>query len=189
MIIEVREETLFYDGSQIEPLWAYKEFGVLGDSIVVFRGGMYISLDKMKDFEDIRGKMEIKGDEVLHLVIEKFDSPGNIFTSYLLQRLLIVSAQSVLEIYGVETARSGDDLYVIDDKLTVSIATASIASEKIHLGINVTTSGTPKDVAVTSLASFGIGSDECLSIGREIAEMFSREILDILKDVVKTKGS
>jgi hypothetical protein len=189
MIIEVREEPLFYDGSQIEPLWAYKEFGVLGDSIIVFRGGMNISLDNMKDSEDIRRKMEIKGDDVLHLVIERFDNPGNIFTSYLLQRLLIISAQSVLEIYGVETARSGDDLYVIDDKLTVSIATASISSEKIHLGINMSTSGTPKDVAVTSLVSFGIESDECLSIGREIAEMFSREVLGILKDVVKTKGS
>jgi uncharacterized protein len=189
MIIEVIEEPLFYDGSQIDPLWAYKELGVLGDSIVVFRGAMNVSLSKMKDFEDIRGEMEIKGDDVIHLVVEKFDTPGNILTSYLLQRLLIVSAQSVLELYGVETARSGDDLYVIDDKLTVSIATASIASEKIHLGINVTTSGTPKDVSVTSLTSFGVESDECLSIGREIAEMFSREIMDILKDVVKTKGS
>jgi hypothetical protein len=91
--------------------------------------------------------------------------------------------------YGIETTRSGDDLYIADEKLTVSIATASITSEKMHLGINVTTSGTPKGVAITSLTSFGIEPDESLSIGRDIAEMFSRETLGILKDVVKTRGS
>jgi len=37
--------------------------------------------------------------------------------------------------YGIETTRSGDDLYIADEKLTVSIATASITSEKMHLGL------------------------------------------------------
>jgi hypothetical protein len=91
--------------------------------------------------------------------------------------------------YGIETTRSGDDLYIADEKLTVSIATASITSEKMHLGINVTTSGTPKGVAITSLTSLGIEPDESLSIGRDIADMFASETLGILKDVVKTRGS
>ncbi len=189
MIVEVVEELVFYNGSQIDPLWAYKKYGVLGDSVVVFRGGMDVSEERMKDCEDIRGKTEITGDDVLHLIVERFDSPGNLLISYLLQRLLVICAQAVLNMYGIETTRSGDDLFVADDKLTVSIATASITSEKMHLGINVTTSGTPKGIAITSLTSFGIEPDESLSIGRDIAEMFSREVLDILKDVVKTRGS
>jgi|GEM_PF-81496 len=189
MIVEVIEEPVFYDGSQIDPLWAYKRYGVLGDSIIVFRGGMDIAEARMKDSEDVRGKTAITGDDVLHFIIERFDSPGNMFTSYLMQRLFVISAQAVLNMYGIETARSGDDLYVAEEKLTVSIATASITSEKIHLGMNVTTSGTPKNVAITSLTSFGIEPDESLSIGRDVAELFSREILDILKDVVKTRGS
>jgi len=189
MIVEVVEEPVFYDGSQIEPLWGYKHFGALGDCIIVFRGGMDISEERMKDCEDIRGKSKITGDDVLHLIVERFDSPGNMFISYLLQRLLVSSAQAVLNMYGIETTRSGDDLYVADEKLTVSIATASIACEKMHLGINVTTSGTPKGVAITSLTSLGIEPDESLSIGRDIADMFAREVLGILKDVVKTRGS
>ena len=189
MLVEVIEEPVFYDGSQIEPLWGYKNYGALGDCIVVFRGGMDVSEERMKDCEDIRGKNTITGDDDLHLIVERFDSPGNMFISYLLQRLLVISAQAVLNMYGIETTRSGDDLYIADEKLTVSIATASITSEKMHLGINVTTSGTPKGVAITSLTSFGIEPDESLSIGSDIAEMFSRETLGILKDVVKTRGS
>jgi hypothetical protein len=189
MLVEVIEEPVFYDGSQIEPLWGYKNYGALGDCIVVFRGGMDVSEERMKDCEDIRGKNRITGDDVLHLIVERFDSPGNMFISYLLQRLLVISAQAVLNMYGIETTRSGDDLYIADEKLTVSIATASITSEKMHLGINVTTSGTPKGVAITSLTSFGIEPDESLSIGKDIADMFSRETLGILKDVVKTRGS
>jgi hypothetical protein len=150
---------------------------------------MDVSEARMKDCEDLRGKTKITGDDVLHLIVERFDSPGNIFISYLLQRLLVISAQAVLNMYGIETARTGDDLYIADEKLTVSIATASITSEKIHLGINVTTIGTPKGIAITSLTSCGIEPDESLSIGRDIAEMFSRETLGILKDVVKTRGS
>jgi len=155
MLVEVLEEPVFYDGSQIDPLWGYKHSGILGDSIIVFRGGMDVSEERMKDCEDLRGKTKITGDDVLHLIVERFDSPGNIFISYLLQRLLVISAQAVLNMYGIETARTGDDLYIADEKLTVSIATASITSEKIHLGINVTTTGTPKGVAITSLTSFG----------------------------------
>lgn len=189
MLVEVIEEPVFYDGSQIEPLWGYKRYGVLGDCVIVFRGGMDVSEERMKDCEDIRGKTKITGDDVLHFIVERFDSPGNMLISYLLQRLLVISAQTVLNMWGIETTRTGDDLYIADEKLTVSIATASIASEKMHLGINVTTSGTPKGVAVTSLTSLGIEPDESLSIGRDIADMFSRETLGILKDVVKTRGA
>ena len=189
MLVEVIEEPVFYDGSQIEPLWGYKRCGILGDCVIVFRGGMDVSEECMKDCEDIRGKSKITGDDVLHLIVERFDSPGNMFISYLLQRLLVISGQAVLNMYGIETTRSGDDLYIADEKLTVSIATASITSEKMHLGINVTTSGTPKGVAITSLTSLGIEPDESLSIGRDIGDMFSRETLGILKDVVKTRGS
>jgi hypothetical protein len=189
MLVEVLEDSMFYDGSQIDPLWGYKHYGILGDCIIVFRGGMDVAEERMKDCEDVRGKNKITGDDVLHFIVERFESPGNMLISYLLQRLLVMSAQAVLNVYGIETMRSGDDLYVADEKLTVSIATASIASEKMHLGINITTSGTPKGVAVTSLTSLGIEPDESLSIGRDIADMFSREVLGILKDVVKTHGS
>ena len=43
MLVEVLEEPVFYDGSQIDPLWGYKHSGILGDSIIVFRGGMDVS--------------------------------------------------------------------------------------------------------------------------------------------------
>ena len=65
--------------------------------------------------------------------------------AYYLQRILIVCVQDALRNLGVTAERNGDDLFVDGGKLTVSIATAGITSEKIHCGINLTGRGTPAE--------------------------------------------
>lgn len=53
MKIEILPGRIDYDGSQIEPLWAYS-LGIAGDSIVVFRGAMDIIPSNIKDMEDLQ---------------------------------------------------------------------------------------------------------------------------------------
>ena len=48
-----------YDGSQIEPLWAFRTFGLKDSSIVSWIGPMEIHPDHLIDFEDVG--LEIKG--------------------------------------------------------------------------------------------------------------------------------
>ena len=128
----------------------------------------------------------IKGDDLIHFIVERFNSPASMRLAYYMQRLLIVSIRDVLGKHGIKTTRNGDDLFVDDGKLTVSIASAGITSEKIHCGINITTKGTPLDVRTAAISDMGI--KDWKTVAKEIAEILSMEIEDIEGDIVKTKS-
>jgi hypothetical protein len=185
MISRILPNTIKYDGSQIAPLWAYS-MGIKGDSIVIFHGAMDVTPENMKDLEDKKAGKTIKGDDLIHIIVERFDSPASMRLAYCMQRLLIVSVRDVLERHGIKTTRNGDDLFIGERKLTVSIASAGVSSEKIHCGINLTTRGTPGDVKTAALEDFGI--KDWKTIAQEIAESFVIEIEDIEGDIVKTKN-
>lgn len=184
MISKILPNPIKYDGSQIAPLWAYS-MGIKGDSIVVFHGAMDVTFENMKDLEDRKAKKTIRGDDLIHIIVERFDSPASMRLAYYMQRLLIVCIREVLEEYGIKTTRNGDDLFIDGRKLTVSIASAGVSSEKIHCGINLTTRGTPEDVRTAALLDYGI--KDWKTLAQEIADTFVHEIEDIEGDIVKTK--
>ena len=130
--------------------------------------------------------MGIKGEDLIHIIVERFDSPGSMRLAYYMQRLLIVCIRDVLMDHEIRTKRKGDDLFVRDGKLTVSIASAGVSSEKIHCGINITTKGTPDDIKTAALLDIGI--NDWKAIAKEIAETFLQETEDIEGDIVKTKS-
>jgi len=184
MISRILSEKIKYDGSQIAPLWAYG-MGIKGDSIVVFHGAMDVTPDNMKDLEDRKAGKTIQGDDLIHIIVERFDSPASMRLAYYMQRLLIICVRDVLEKHGIKTIRNGDDLFIDEGKLTVSIATAGISSEKIHCGINITTRGTPREIKTAALEDFGL---DWKTLATEIAHTFVHEIEDIEGDIVKTKS-
>ncbi|MCK4651722.1 MAG: DUF366 family protein [Methanosarcinales archaeon] len=185
MRLAVVDAPILYDGSQINPLWAYEYLDVRGDSIVVFRGAMAVS--DIKDVEDEKNNNAIEGSDLIHFIVERFDSPAGIRQAYYLQRMLVVCIQDVLMNYDVSSERNGDDLFVDGKKLTVSIATAGISSEKIHCGINLTGRGTPPEANATGLHELKIDPDLWKDIGKAIAERFVFEIEDIESDICKTR--
>jgi hypothetical protein len=139
-----------YDGSQIDPLWAFKAFKIKGSSIVTWIGSMDIKTENLKDYEDLG--LEIKSDSMIHCIVEHFDiQPGNLRIGYLRQRLLVMILAEKLSRKGIKSLREGDDIYINNRKLTVSIAISSLNSIKIHLGINLTDIGSPDDVDVIGL--------------------------------------
>jgi uncharacterized protein len=178
---------LNYDGTQINPLWALKNFNIKGSSIIAWIGPMNIESSKILDLED--ANLEIKADEMIHFIIEHFDcQPANIRLCYHRQRLFIMIVKEKLEDKGLHIHRSGDDLFIESKKLTVSIATVSNSSMKIHLGINLTNIGTPKSVET-------IGILDCLAkddlkihnLIDDISKKYIKEILLIESDIAKTK--
>ncbi len=185
MISRILPNKIKYDGSQIAPLWAYS-LGIKGDSIVVFHGPMDVAIENMKDIEDKEAGKTIKGDDLIHIIVERFDSPASMRQAYCMQRLLIVCIKDILEKHRIKTTRDGDDLFIDDRKLTVSIASAGVSSEKIHCGINITTRGTPREVRTASLEESGI--KEWHMLAQEICDAFVHELLDIEGDIVKTKS-
>ncbi len=147
------KDILDYDGSQLSSLFAYRTFGIQGDSIVAFIGGAKVDLEHMVDLADVRDQAFIYSEEMLHFIVENFalDLEKAVFQ----QRMLVTLAKEIMEKQGIkQIIRSGDDLYLEDKKMSVSIATLSPVSSMIHFAINISSQGTP--VPTIGLADMGI---------------------------------
>jgi hypothetical protein len=120
-----------YDGTQIHSLWAYRTFGLQGDSIVAFQGGCEVPFANMVDLEDVRAKSRIASPLMVHFILEHFDL--DLEKTVLRQRILSALVRDEL---GSGVRRVGDDLFLGKGKLSISIATRTPVSSKIHFGIN-----------------------------------------------------
>jgi hypothetical protein len=181
-LLIVKDRRIDYDGSAIQSHWAYRNFGILGNSIAVFRGKCDVKVEEMIDIEDLRHSKEIKSDDMVHYIIEVFDLVNTLFASTL-QKLFIAKLCEVLGEYGVKTERKGDDIYVNGKKLSISIATVSPVSVKIHIGINVEARGIPAGVDAIGLKEIGIiDVDEFMEkTGKALVEEFNKVKKDSLK--------
>ena len=185
-----------YNGSQIEPMWAFKKFRIKESSIVSWIGPMDIGKDHLVDFEDVG--LEIKGDKMMHFIIEQFDvQPADIKLCYHRQRIFVMIIKDMLNNLGIKTYRNGDDLYyqkhdingVLDGKLSVSIATCSVSSMKIHFALNLVESGTPEDIETAGILEpyTGIGMSDVGKFIDDVCETYITEILSIKMDITKTR--
>ncbi|AKB85771.1 DUF366 family protein [Methanococcoides methylutens] len=176
----ILDEKTDYDGSQISSLWAYNLKGIQQDSIVAFRGGCDVKLEHMIDLEDKRMGDSIFSTDMLHFLIEHFDST-DLKLVYARQRLFTaIVAEALLE-SGIITTRQGDDLFVDGKKLTVSIASTSAVSQKIHFGINVFHD------FYGNLADNGLDEVKAVGLLADIANRYVTEFEDIEKDLRKSR--
>jgi len=179
---------ILYDGAQIKPMWAFRKFGIKGSSIVTWIGPMEIKSDQVIDYEDLG--QEIKANEMLHFIVEHFDSqPADIRLCYHRQRILIMIIKDLLLGIGIETKRKGDDLYFAGEKLSVSIATCSASSMKIHLGMNLITEGTPDNIPTAGLLeiSSDLNHEKIQKLANIICMRFKEELFSIEEDIAKTR--
>ncbi|MGM0771774.1 MAG: DUF366 family protein [Halobacteriota archaeon] len=176
----ILDEKTDYDGSQISSLWAYNLKGIQQDSIVAFRGGCDVKLEHMIDLEDKRMGDSIYSTDMLHFLIEHFDST-DLRLVYARQRLFTaIVAETLLEV-GLKTSREGDDLFVDGKKLTISIASTSAVSQKIHFGINVFHD------FYGNLNDNGIDEGKAVVLLEKIAIKYLEEFEDIEKDLRKSR--
>ncbi len=155
----IKGRVIAYDGSQLSPLWCFKNFDLQGDCVLAFRGPCDVKDEFMVDLEDQKKGSTVAADDMLHFIVEVFQS--DLISTVLLQRLLIVTVMEVIKKFGEELGlrREGDSIYARLDgevwgKLSVSIATVSPLSGLIHLGLNVSTEGTP--VRTAGLSEIGV---------------------------------
>ncbi|GAB4308715.1 MAG: DUF366 family protein [Methanobacteriaceae archaeon] len=182
------EQPIIYDGSQIEPLWAFNVHKIKNSSIVTWIGPMDINDSKILDLEDVGS--EIKADKMIHFIIEHFDcQPTDMRMSYHRQRILVMIVKEVLAEHNISSYRKGDDIYVNGYKLSVSIATCSKSSLKIHFGINVISKGTPEDVKTIGIMECdkNFKEEDLKIIIKEISTKYINEINSIDKDIAKTR--
>ncbi|MDP4125506.1 MAG: DUF366 family protein [Bacillota bacterium] len=183
MKLHVVHESLNYDGSQLQSLFTYKNFGLKGDSISIFRGSCRVEQNEMVDIEDVLAKDWIYSEDMLHFIVEHFDM--DLEKAIVRQRLLIATIKEELEKLGVTIlSRSGDDLYAADKKLSVSIATLSPVSSLIHCGLNVSSKNTP--IPTISLEDLNVGG--VLSFGERVAQHYCDEVQSMRLARCKVRG-
>lgn len=177
------DEEIKYVGSQLAPHWIYKNFKILGDSIVAFVGECDVKLSEMVDIEDVINNEPIYSKSMLSFISEQFNI--GLVEGVLRQRLLICTIKEALENRGIKIRRSGDDLFFNDKKLTVSIATKSTTSVLIHTGINIISTGAPvkasglsEDIGICDIEGFAI----------EVMTKYAEEVFDIIQAGAKVRG-
>lgn len=177
------DDEIKYIGSQLAPHWIYNNFKIQGDAIVAFCGECEVKLTEMVDIEDVINNEPIYSKYMLSFITEQFNI--ELVEGVLRQRLLITTIKEVLESKGFNVKRDGDDLFVNDKKLSVSIATKSLTSVLIHTGINILSQGAP--IEVSGLES-DLGIKDIKEFALEVMKRYSDEIDDIILASTKVRG-
>lgn len=177
------DKEIKYIGSQLAPHWIYKNFKIQGDAIVAFCGECEVKLTEMVDIEDVINNEPIYSKYMLSFISEQFNI--GLVEGVLRQRLLMNTIKEVLESRGVFVRRNGDDLFVNEKKLSVSIATKSINSVLIHTGVNILSEGAP--IEVSGLKS-DLNIEDIKEFATEVMQRYSEEIEDIVLSSTKVRG-
>ena len=169
--------------SRLAGHFAFREFGIAGDAIVAFVGPCDVRGDDLVDLADRRAGDYIAAARMLHFIVEHFGVglPEIVWR----QRLLVVLALEELRARRTDVPfrRAGDDIFVGDDKLSVSVATVAPTSALIHLGLNVDKTGAP--VAAADLTAWGIDAPELAAV---IMARYAAEVDDVARAVVKVRA-
>jgi len=177
------DQKIFYDGHQLTPLFAYYNFHILGPSIISWVGGCSVHPDQMVDGEDFLAGEKIAGDEMLHFIVELFDV--KLISMVLLQRLFAAQVQQkIFQDYQVQLHRAGDDLYLAEKKLSISIAAPAVQSTLIHFAMNITNAGTP--VPTVSLPELGVV--DVKKFAESLMLLFVKEYESIVNATCKVKS-
>ena len=177
------DEEIKYIGSQLVPHWIYKNFKIQGDAIVAFMGECDVKLSEMVDIEDVINNEPIYSKYMLSFISEQFHI--GLVEGVLRQRLLMTCIKEELEKLGFRVSRNGDDLFVNDKKLSVSIAAKSINSVLIHAGINILSDGAP--IPVSGLAS-DLGIKNIKEFALAVMNNYCDELEDIILAGTKVRG-
>lgn len=180
------DKEIKYTGEELAPHWIYKKFHLQGDSIVAFCGECEVKLTEMVDIEDVINNEPIYSKNMLSFIVEHFNI--GLIEGVVRQRLLICIIKETLEnlltSHASRLTRSGDDLFIDGKKLSVSIATKSLTSVLMHVGINIDPSGAPID-------AIGLNFLKILEIkgfAQTVMVKYSQEIDDIILASTKVIG-
>lgn len=177
------DKEIKYTGSELSPHWIYKKFHLQGDAIVAFNGECEVKLTEMVDIEDVINDEPIYSKSMLSFIVEHFNI--GLIEGVTRQRLLICIIKEALEKSGINNViRNGDDLFVNGKKLSVSIATKSLTSVLIHVGINIDPTGAP----VEAIGLDFLKISDIKGFAKEIMVKYSQEINDIILASTKVTG-
>ena len=183
MKTQILEEDTAYTGAQLRAGWIREVGGLSGDAALAFLGPCDVAPEYMVDRVDLEAGAQIASPRMLHILIEH---PG-VDLAHITdrQRLLMALAGEIINHHLRETLirREGDDLYLRDRKLSVSVATVSPSSGLIHSGFNVRGEGAP--VLAVGLEELGI---EARDFAARLLDAYANEIEGAAQAAAKVKS-
>jgi len=182
------EKEIKYTGAELCPHWIYRTFKLQGDAVVAFCGECEVKLTEMVDIEDVINNEPIYSKSMLNFIVEHFNT--GLIEGVTRQRLLICIIKEELEnlftIYHLPFTlqRRGDDLFIDNKKLSVSIATKSSTSVLMHIGVNIDPEGAP----IEAIGLKDLGISDINDFAQKIMVKYSKEIDDIILASTKVVG-
>ena len=171
------DKKIKYTGEQLSPHWIYKNFKIMGNAIIAFVGECEVNLNHMVDIEDVINNEPIYSKQMLNIIEENFNS--SLIETVYKQRLLVTITKELIEkkFPNVNIKRDGDDLFINNKKLSVSIATKSVTSTLIHFGLNI-------DAEVVN----DVGIKDIKEFANELLLTYKEELNDINLAASKVRG-
>lgn len=140
-----------YKGNELLPGWERLNYNIRGNSLIYWISPTDVSVEFMKDVDDVRENLSIKSDSMLHFVFTYYtsnDATWAVFAQRLLTKHIVEYVRTHL---GSSVVRvDGNDVFIGGRKFSVSIAGVSSGLVKFHFGINVESKGAP--IPVSSLS-------------------------------------
>lgn len=179
------DKEIKYIGEQLAPHWIYKNFNIMGNAIVAFIGECEVNLSHLVDIEDVVNNEPIYSKLMLSFIEENFNA--SLVEMVYKQRLLVTITKELIEkkYPNINVRRNGDDLFIADKKLSVSIATKSITSSLIHFGLNIDAEGAPINAADLKT---DVGVENIKEFALDIMKAYSDEVNDINLATCKVRG-
>jgi len=177
------KEKIEFTGEQLEPHWTYKNFDILGDSILAFVGPCDLKEEYLVGVDHFKKKTQIKSEMMLHFLVEHFDQ--DLEKAILRQKLLMSILKDKLNhrLGGDVFQRWGNDIFEQDFKLTVSTVTRTPVSTKIHVGINISSKDVP--VKAKGLSDYGIDPDD---IAEVVMNQYRLDMRRIQERITRTRS-
>jgi uncharacterized protein len=153
-----------YTGKELRPHFLLSTFGLRGSAVGAFCGPCKVETEYLVDWEDRLKKDFIEAQLMLHFIGEFFGV--SLQEGVLIQRLFMALMRESLHGFlkpDQKVYRTGDDLFIAERKLSVSIVTASPVSQLLHCGINLDSTGAP----VAAIGLFDLGATQ-----KQIEEMW-----------------
>ena len=176
------KEKMTYFGPELRPHFILSKWGIEDSTLVAFRGPCHVKTDDLVDWEDRLALDSIRAKEMIHFLGEFFGV--SLKEGIWIQRLLVSEFANFLFKLGVNVKRTGDDLFIDEKKLTVSIVTASPVSVLLHLGVNIDPEGAP--VKAIGLNSF-LSEEKIESLINQFLAIFELEFKSVHRASVKVR--
>jgi len=132
-----------YTGAELRPHYLLTKHNLKGSTLAAFIGPCMVETKNLVDWEDRLSGEIIKSKSMLHFLGEFFSI--SLKEGVLLQRLIVCLISEELASRSINVIRSGDDLFINNKKLSVSIVTSSTVSQLMHIGVNCDPEGAPVD--------------------------------------------